>query len=307
MQHRSDLARVLDDLGPTLLKIVYGQVSETTDVGGIAFYDPVDESCTPHSALVLGVGVRDSADIVGLLTTLGHQGAAGLIVRSPVMLTDEIKVAVDRSGVPLVGLTRGASWTQLAAMLRSSLAEDEVGGDEAESVGGVPSGDLFALANGIMAILDAPVTIEDRNSRVLAFSGRQEEADSSRIETILNRQVPERFTRSLLEAGVYYDLYRSDKPLWINPRAARPRSAASRGCRHTCPRPSFWLNLGSRARAPQRGTLAGVWRRGKARRTAYDAYPRRFQQRLPTARRPGEHGARRPCRQPRCATSAGPG
>jgi hypothetical protein len=222
MQHRSDLARVLDDLGPTLLTIVYGQVCETTDVEGITFYDPVDESGTPYSALVLGVGVRDPADIAGLLTTLGHQGAAGLIVRAPVMLTDEIKVAVDRSGVPLVGLTRGASWTQLAAMLRSSLVENEGGSGEAESVGGVHSGDLFALANGIMAILDAPVTIEDRNSRVLAFSGRQEEADSSRIETILNRQVPERFTRSLLEAGVYYDLYRSDKPLWISPEPPDP-------------------------------------------------------------------------------------
>lgn len=222
MQQRSDLSRVLDDLGPTLLKVVYGQVCETTDVEGIAFYDPVDESGTPRSALVLGVGLRDPADIAGLLTALGHQGAAGLIVRSPVTLTDEIKVAVDRSGVPLVGLTRGASWTQLAAMLRSSLVAGEVGGDEAERVGGVPSGDLFALANGIMAMLNAPVTIEDRNSRVLAFSGRQEEADSSRIETILNRQVPERFTRSLLEAGVYYDLYRSDKPLWITPEPPDP-------------------------------------------------------------------------------------
>ena len=36
------------------------------------------------------------------------------------------------------------------------------------------------IANAIAALLDAPVTIEDRHFRVLAFSGRQDEADPSR-------------------------------------------------------------------------------------------------------------------------------
>jgi hypothetical protein len=53
------------------------------------------------------------------------------------------------------------------------------------------SDDLFELANAICACIDAPVTIEDRNSRVLAFSGRQEEADAMRIATVLGLRVPE--------------------------------------------------------------------------------------------------------------------
>ena len=52
------------------------------------------------------------------------------------------------------------------------------------------SEDLFELANAICASIDAPVTIEDRYSRVLAFSGRQAEADPLRIATVLGLRVP---------------------------------------------------------------------------------------------------------------------
>ena len=102
-------------------------------------------------------------------------------------------------------------------MLRSLLAEDDVGAAEDQSLGGLPSGDLFAVANAIASLLDAPITIEDRSSRVLAFSGRQDEADPSRVETILGRQVPERYSRILTERGVFRELHRSDRPVFISP------------------------------------------------------------------------------------------
>ena len=88
---------------------------------------------------------------------------------------------------------------------------------EEQSLGGLPSGDLFAVANAIASLLDAPITIEDRSSRVLAFSGRQDEADPSRVETILGRQVPERYSRILTERGVFRELHRSDRPVFISP------------------------------------------------------------------------------------------
>jgi hypothetical protein len=72
------------------------------------------------------------------------------------------------------------------------------------------------VANAIGSLLDAPVTIEDRSSRILTFSGRQDEADESRIQTILGRQVPDRFTRGLEAHGVFRQLYGSDRPVWIS-------------------------------------------------------------------------------------------
>jgi hypothetical protein len=161
--------------------------------------------------------VRTAGDIASLLRELGTQQATGLVVRAPVPGDPTVRAAVAESGVALLSLTRGAAWTQLAAMLRSLLAEGEVGVAEVETLGGLPAGDLFALANAIAALVDAPVTIEDRNSRVLAFSGRQDEADPSRIETVLGRQVPERYWRMLSDRGVFRDLYRSDRPIRIDP------------------------------------------------------------------------------------------
>ncbi|MEU1973101.1 helix-turn-helix domain-containing protein [Microbacterium sp. NPDC019599] len=214
---RSSLGRVLDDLGVTLLELEHGDVDAALDVGGVVIFDPVDEPVYPDSAVVLAVGVTDAAQLAALIADLGAHGAAAVIVRSPVPLTDAVRVASDTHGVAVVGLARGATWTQLAALLRSLLAEDDIAQVEDESLGGIPSGDLFAVANAIAALLDAPITIEDRSSRVLAFSGRQEEADASRAETIVGRQVPKRYSRALTELGVFRDLYRYDRPVVVDP------------------------------------------------------------------------------------------
>jgi hypothetical protein len=233
------LHRVLDDLGATLLELVCAPTGDGAgagpdEIGGVAIHDPVDEPALPRRALVFGVGVHAPPDIASLLVSLGKHEAAGLVLRSPVTVDPAVRAAVESSGVPLLALTRGASWTQLAALLRSLLAEGDVGDDGPETLGGIPSGDLFSVANAVAALIDAPVTIEDRSSRVLAFSGRQDEADLSRVETILGRQVPERYSRLLAERGVFRELYRSDQPVYIEPPSggglpdfALPRAAVA--------------------------------------------------------------------------------
>jgi DNA-binding PucR family transcriptional regulator len=198
---------------------VHGDPEGAEDVGGVVIHDPVDAPVLPRGALVLGVGVETAEEVVALLDALGTAHAAALVVRAPVPLTPEVRRAADAADVVLLGLSRGAPWAHLAAMVRSLLAEGDVGVTERESLGGLPSGDLFAVANAIAALLDAPITIEDRSSRVLAFSGRQDEADASRVETILGRQVPERYARILNERGVFRDLHRSDQPVFISPVA----------------------------------------------------------------------------------------
>lgn len=214
---RASLGRVLDDLGDTLLELVHGDPDQPTEIGGIVIHDPLDEPVLPQHALVLGVGLQEPSLIAWVLRDLGRQQAAGLVVRSPVARHESITSAVAESGVALLGLTRGASWDQLGVLLRSLLAEGDVGVAEPETLGGMPSGDLFALANATAALLDAPVTIEDRSSRVLAFSGRQDEADTARVETVLGRQVPQRYSRLLNELGIFRKLYRTDRPVSVPP------------------------------------------------------------------------------------------
>jgi hypothetical protein len=214
---RASLGRVLDDLGATLLELVDGNADRPVEIGGVVINDPVDEPVLPSNALVLGVGLQEPSLIAWALRDLGRQQAAGLVVRAPVPRDASIREAVAESGVALLGLTRGASWDQLAVLLRSLLAEGDVGVAEPETLGGMPSGDLFALANATAALLDAPVTIEDRSSRVLAFSGRQDEADTARVETVLGRQVPQRYSRLLAELGIFRELHRTDRPVHVPP------------------------------------------------------------------------------------------
>lgn len=217
---RASLSRIVDDLGATLLDLVHGDTEPAAGIGGIGgvvIHDPVDAPPLPPHALILGVGLDDPERIAELLGGLRRGAAAALVLRAPVPLTPAVRAAADAANVALLGLSRGVPWAHLAAMLRSLLAEGDVGVAEPESLGGLPSGDLFAVANAVAALLDAPITIEDRNSRVLAFSGRQDEADASRVETILGRQVPERFSRMLSERGVFRELHRSDRPVYIEP------------------------------------------------------------------------------------------
>ncbi|MFJ8822140.1 PucR family transcriptional regulator [Streptomyces sp. NPDC102467] len=243
---RASLRRVLDDLGSTLLDLVLGDPDRADDIGGVVIHDPLDEPVPPRQALVLGVAVHTPAQIAELLDALGKHGAAGLVVRSPVAVDAGVTEAVARSGVALLGLTRGATWAQLAAMVRSLIAEGDIGEPGQETLGGVPSGDLFALANAIAALLDAPVTIEDRSWRVLAFSGRQDEADPFRVETILGRQVPERFTRSMEERGVFQDLYRNDRAVYVDPLvdAAADAGAAATDAVVSLPRVALAVRAG---------------------------------------------------------------
>ncbi|MFI1597297.1 PucR family transcriptional regulator [Streptomyces venezuelae] len=210
------LSRVLDDLGPSLLDLLLGDPASVTGIGGVGIHDPHDEQHYPERAVVLGVGVHGAEETARLMRSLTGVGAAALVVRGPVDTAD-LEAVAEETGIALLALTRGASWAQLAAMLRTLLSEGDVGGTDEQTLGGVPAGDLFALANAIATLLDAPITIEDRRSRILAFSGRQDEADPARVASILARRVPERYLRLHEEHGVFKELYRTDRPVHIPP------------------------------------------------------------------------------------------
>jgi sugar diacid utilization regulator len=233
--NRSSLRRVLDDLGRTVLEVVAGPAGAAAvdgprgRVGGVVILDPLDPPLLPPRAIVLAVGAAGARALADLLETLSGQDVAALVVRAPVDVDDRVRAAADIAGIVLLGLTRGAAWTQVVAMLRSLTAEDVVPVTSGDTIGGTPSGDLFALANAVSALIDAPVTIEDRSSRVLAFSGRQDEADESRIETVLGRQVPEHYTRLLEDQGVFHRLYRTQGPVFVDQRElATPKIGVSR-------------------------------------------------------------------------------
>lgn len=87
--------------------------------------------------------------------------------------------------------------------------------------------DLFAVANSIAELIGAPVTIEDQDTIVFAYSGGEQAVDEARIGTILSRQVPLEFRTALAKAGVFERLIGSDDVIYVDlphnrmtPRAA---------------------------------------------------------------------------------------
>ncbi|MCJ0902309.1 CdaR family transcriptional regulator [Rhodococcus sp. ARC_M6] len=76
--------------------------------------------------------------------------------------------------------------------------------------------DLFSVAGSLAELLGAPVTIEDENSTVLAYSGGEQAVDEARIGTILGRQVPSRIRELLSNAGVFDRLHRETDTIYVD-------------------------------------------------------------------------------------------
>ncbi|WP_084614284.1 PucR family transcriptional regulator [Nakamurella lactea] len=210
------LARVLSDLGGTFLDLLHGDIERTGHVGGVHIYDLAHPLEPAFAAVVLGVGVHDEQQAADLVAELADTAAVALVVPLPLTIGPQLREQLDRAGLVLFGLRQGASWVQLAAVMGTVLAEFDVGEVEPASLGGPPSGDLFAVANAVAALIDAPITIEDRHSRVLAFSGRQDEADPARVATIIGRQVPAENIAQLRSRGVFDRLQNGTDPVHVD-------------------------------------------------------------------------------------------
>ncbi len=78
-----------------------------------------------------------------------------------------------------------------------------------------PFRSLEELADCIRENLGCPVTIEDSDHRILAYSSHDENVDPARIATIMKRKVPEDIIKSLWKKGIIPQLFESDDPVII--------------------------------------------------------------------------------------------
>ena len=111
--------------------------------------------------------------------------------------------------VAVVVIDPSVSWSELAAVVYGLVLE----GRETESGRG-PT-DLFALADSLAEATGGAVTIEDRLSRVLAYSRLQLHADPARVKTIMDRRAPEQLREFFDERGVVRHLADSDEPVFV--------------------------------------------------------------------------------------------
>jgi PucR C-terminal helix-turn-helix domain len=203
---------VVDRVGPTLLHIrLAGAGGHVTDV---MIAEPGTRDAIGNGDLVLGVGVHATKDAAELVRYCGAEGAAAVLLKPPLAVRAAVRSAAQANGVALVEVNAAASWAQVVLLLRSVL--DAAADESDERTGADPGlGDLFRLADAAAAVIDAPVTIEDANSRVLAYSARQDRTDPARVSTIMGRRVPDDVLARFRSRGVFRDLSRGRTTIFV--------------------------------------------------------------------------------------------
>ncbi|MEU4830960.1 helix-turn-helix domain-containing protein [Streptosporangium sp. NPDC023615] len=129
--------------------------------------------------------------------------------RSGADVEREAAEIADRYGVAVLLADPAVSWSQLAGMVYGLVLESR------ETASGRGPTDLFALADNLADVIGGAVTIEDRHSRVLAYSRSQQGGDPARLETILGRRVPERLRELFRQQQVFARLAATDEPVFV--------------------------------------------------------------------------------------------
>lgn len=75
---------------------------------------------------------------------------------------------------------------------------------------------LEELVDLISEVINCPVTLEDVNHRLLAYSSHEDNTDPARISTIISRRVPEKVINSLWKADVIPSLLTSEDPIRVS-------------------------------------------------------------------------------------------
>ncbi|WP_199432432.1 PucR family transcriptional regulator [Qaidamihabitans albus] len=205
---------VVDRVGPTLLHAVHVP-EDCAAVADVVIAEPGSPGHLAAGDLVLGVAVTDAAEATELVRGSAEHSAAAVLLKPPVARKPGIRRAARGAGIGLVEVHAATSWAQLVWLLRTVL--DAIA-DESETLenGDDPAAsDLFRLADAVASVVDAPVTIEDTNSRVLAYSARQDLTDSARVATIMGRRIPDDVLARFRSRGVFRELSRGRQTIFV--------------------------------------------------------------------------------------------
>ena len=211
----STLSQVLDTVGSAVIRVISAPRGLDLEVRDVLIHDPDDPPEVGRGDLLLGVGMRDLEETTELVRKAAENDAVALVLKSQSLDEGAGRLPSEQGGVALLSIDQGTSWSQVLALMQSALTHGGFHLHE-EKLGGLEAGDLFAFADAVAELVDAPVTIDDRMSRILAYSGRQEEADVSRAETLVGRKVPQRFIQLFHERGIFQRIESSRRSVYID-------------------------------------------------------------------------------------------
>ena len=202
---------VVDRVGPTMLRAVLVTAAPQS-VTDVVIAEAGRRTQIAAGDLVLGIAVAGRKDAIDLVRHA--KGSAGVLLKQPQAGDREVLAAAREADLAIVEVRQEAAWAQLVWLLRAVL--DAAADDESDGDGEVEQfGDLFRLADAVAAVIDAPVTIEDANSRVLAYSSRQDRTDPARVSTIMGRRVPDDVLARFRSRGVFRQLSKGRSVIFV--------------------------------------------------------------------------------------------
>ncbi|GAA2438608.1 helix-turn-helix domain-containing protein [Streptomyces pulveraceus] len=209
------LEQILGLIAPGMLDVVVAPRGTGVAVADVALHDPGEEwddgtwAATGLLLLVVGVEVA-SPEALDVLRGADRAGAAAVVMRRGDR--GPRAALVEAAGLGRTALlTRrpGQGWTEVLGRLRTALAHSAPAG-AGGTAAGLRLGDLSGLANTVADLVGGAITIEDPQSRVLAYSRLDHEPDPMRRLTILGQRVPRWRVVELRESGFFQRLWSTD-------------------------------------------------------------------------------------------------
>lgn len=187
--HDNTLRRLLEAVGPGVLRVIAAPLGMDVPVSGTVIHDPRARSPRVDHALLLGVGVRPAAQGAGqVMADARAAGFCGVVVKCYGEPATGMAEAADAAGVALLAIDDELAWDRIETLIAATTAAT-VRGDHDPT--GPAAGDLFALANEIASAVGGATAIEDIHQRILAYSTLPDQPiDEERRQGILGRAVP---------------------------------------------------------------------------------------------------------------------
>ncbi|MBN9608476.1 MAG: helix-turn-helix domain-containing protein [Actinobacteria bacterium] len=217
------LQSVLAAVGPPVLQALCLPRGPDVVAGEPVLLDIAEGVAPGPRTLLLAVGCRPADPV----TASAIRQAAAAEVAAVVVKAygDDLAPAVraaESGRIALLLVDDAVPWPHLHLLLSATVAGDR--GARREPLSAVVTGDLFALANAVAAMVGGAIAIEDPHQHVLAYSNVPgQPIDDARQAGILGRRVPAEFRL----ADLYDQVRRSKSVQRVEVPGIRPRLAAA--------------------------------------------------------------------------------
>ncbi|MFD0291991.1 PucR family transcriptional regulator [Streptomyces sp. NPDC127118] len=209
------LERILGLIDPGTLDVVVAPRGTGVPVTDVVLHDPGEEreddgARAAAGLILLAVGVEAaSPEALDVLRAADRAGAAAVVMRPGARgPRAELVEAAGRGRTALLTRRPEQGWTEVLGRLRTALVHSAPAGTT--GVAGLRPGDLSGLANTVAALVGGAITIEDPQSRVLAYSRLDHEPDPMRRLTILGQEVPRWRVDELRASGFFRTLWSTE-------------------------------------------------------------------------------------------------